>query len=52
MVNPFPANVSILYPLKTQENQRFPGVFKEYKMGTLAGNGLMAKSLFFWNIYR
>ena len=39
-VNPFPANISILYPLKTPENLWFSGVFREYKMGTLAGNGL------------
>ena len=40
LVNPFLANVPILYPLKTPENQRFSVVFKGYKMGTLAGNGL------------
>ena len=39
-VNPFPANVPILYPLKTTENQRFSVVFRGYKMGTLAANGL------------
>ena len=38
--NPFLANVPILYPLKTPENQRFSGVFRGYKMGTLARNGL------------
>ena len=38
--NLFPANVPILYPLETPENQRFSGVFRGYKMGTLAGNGL------------
>ena len=27
-------------PLKTPENQRFSGVFRGYKMGTLARNGL------------
>ena len=27
-------------PLKTPENQRFFGVFRRYKMGTLARNGL------------
>ena len=41
-INPFPADVPILYPLKTLENQRFSGVFRVYKMGTLAGNGLIA----------
>ena len=38
--NPFLANVLILYPLKTPENQRFSGVFRGYKMKTLAWNGL------------
>ena len=28
---PFLASVSILYPLKTPENQRFSGVFRGYK---------------------
>ena len=36
--NPFLANVSILYPLKTPENQRFFGVFRGYKIRTLAWN--------------
>ena len=40
MVNPFLANVPILYPLKTPENQKFSGVFRGHKMGTLARNGL------------
>ena len=40
ILNPFLANVHILYPLKTPENQRFSGVFRGYKMGTLAGNEL------------
>ena len=40
-INPFLANVPILHPLKTPENRRFSGVFREYKMGTLAGNGLI-----------
>ena len=39
ILNPFLANVPILYLLKTPENQRFPGVFRRYKMGTLARNG-------------
>ena len=38
-INPFLANVPILYPLKTPENQRFPDVWG-YKMGTLARNRL------------
>ena len=39
-LNPFPVNVPILYPLKTPENQKFFGVFRGYKMGTLARNEL------------
>ena len=39
-LNLFLANVPILYPLKTPENQRFSGVFRGYKMGTLTRNGL------------
>ena len=39
--NSFLTNVPILYRLKTPENQRFSGVFRGYKMGTLARNGLM-----------
>ena len=34
-------SVPILYPLKIPENQRFSGVFRGYKMGPLAGNGLI-----------
>ena len=41
MLHTFQANVPILYPpLKTPENQRFAAVFRGYKMGTLARNGL------------
>ena len=40
-VNPFPANVPILDPLKTLERLRFSCVFKGYKMGTLTRNGLI-----------
>ena len=39
-INRFLADVPILYPLKTPENQRFSGVFRGYKMGTLARNAL------------
>ena len=39
--NTFLANVPVLYPLKTPENLCFPGIFREYKMGTLARNGLI-----------
>ena len=37
--DPFMANIAILYPLKTPENLWFSGVFRGYKMGTLARNG-------------
>ena len=37
--NPFRAIVLILYPMKTPEAFWFPGVFKKYKMSTLARNG-------------
>ena len=40
LLNPFLANIPILYPLKTPENRWFSGVFKGYKIGTLATNGL------------
>ena len=39
-INPFPANVPILYPLKTPENHKFSGVFRRYKMGTITRNML------------
>ena len=39
-INPFLSNVPISYPLKTQENKRFSDVFRGYKMGKLARNGL------------
>ena len=37
-INPFLANVLILYPLKTPENLWFPGVPLRYKMATLASH--------------
>ena len=40
LLNPFLANVPILYPLKIIESQRFSGVFKGCKIRTLARNGL------------
>ena len=46
IVNPFLANVPILYPLKTPENLWFSGVFKGYKMGTLARYGLSCLDLY------
>ena len=36
-VNPFLANVSILYPLKTTENQRFSGGFLVFSWGVKWG---------------
>ena len=39
-INTFLASVLIFYLLKTPENQRFSGVFRGYKLGTLARNGL------------
>ena len=45
-INPFLVNVPILYPLKRPENQRFSGVFRGYKMGTLAGNMLKKRIIF------
>ena len=45
VLNPFLANVPILYPLRTPENFWFSGVFRGYKMGTLARNGLRCGNL-------
>ena len=39
-INPFPTNVSIMYPLKTSENPQFSDVFRGYRSGTLVKNGL------------
>ena len=44
-INQFWANISILKPLKTPENQRFPGIFGGYKMEALARNGLKGSCL-------
>ena len=38
--NSFLANDPILYPQEIPENSRFSGVFREYKMGSLAKNEL------------
>ena len=38
--NSFLANVPILYPLKTPETLGFSGVFRRYKMRSLAKSGL------------
>ena len=39
-LNPFQANVPYLYPLKTSGNLWFSDVFRGYRKGTLAWNGL------------
>ena len=39
-INPFVANVPILYPQKTPENRRFSGVFWRYEAGTLTMRAL------------
>ena len=41
-INPFLANVAILHPLKSPENQRFSGDFRGCKMGTLEKDGLVS----------
>ena len=45
-MNPFLAKVSTLYPLKIPENQKFFGIFRRYKMGTLTENGLNELNIF------
>ena len=40
-LNPFLANFLVSYPLKTIEKFWFSGVFRRYKMGTLARNRLI-----------
>ena len=63
MLNPFLSNILILYSLKTPENnQRFSGVAKGFKIGASVRNGLismfqtnaliifMCKSMFFVNL--
>ena len=43
LFNPFLVIVPILYLLKTPVNLWFSGVFRGYKKGTLARNGLIGK---------
>ena len=43
-INTYLDNVPILDPLKTPEKLWFSGVFREYKMGTLAKNGISSKT--------
>ena len=45
-LHPFLANIPILHSLKTPENQRFSGVLRECKIGTLARNELLIFKLF------
>ena len=40
--NSFPVNFPVLYPMETPGTLCFSGVFRGYKMGTLARNGLKA----------
>ena len=40
-INPYLAHVAILSPLKTLQNLWFSEVFRGYKLGALAKNGLM-----------
>ena len=44
-INPFLANIPILYPLKTTENSTFSVVFRGYKMGTLARNRIILRNI-------
>ena len=51
MMMHFHANVPLLSPLKTSDNQRFSDIFKGYKNETVEWNGLVsAKSQYFENI--
>ena len=49
--NSFLKNVSILYPLKT-ENLSFSGPFRGYKMGTLAQNGIKQRHVLSYGVMR
>ena len=40
LISPFLANITLLYPLKTSENQKFSDVFREYRSEILVENGL------------
>ena len=40
-INPFLANMSILYPQNTPPKQNYSSVFKSYKMGAMARNSLI-----------
>ena len=49
LLNVFLANVTILHPLKTPESQRFSGVFRGYKMVTLARKKLNGMNFKFYS---
>ena len=40
LINPFSANVSLLYSMKASESRRFSDVFRGYRSGTLVENEL------------
>ena len=46
MINPFPTNVPLVYPVKTSENLRFSDFFKGYTNETSVENGLIIWFLF------
>ena len=41
ILNPFSTNATLLYPLKTSENQKFANIFRWYRSETLVENGLI-----------
>ena len=43
-IDTFLANVPIVYPLKASENLWISGIFRGYRMGTLAKNMLIMKT--------
>ena len=46
-LKPLLSGVPFLYPLKTSENHRFSGGFREYKKGTPGSDGLMFQLVIF-----
>ena len=49
LVNPFVVNISMLYPSKDPENQRFSCVYRVYEIGMSDRNGLQ-RALILFNI--
>ena len=49
--NPFQPNVPFLFPLKTSENLWFSNIFRGYRNGTLALNGLQAVPVITFFLY-